>query len=203
MQLVQTEIIDVIDKRGNIVASLDGSDVSKAARQFAAAWRGGLIQRIHDNQGPTMTKPELQALSSRAWKSQDGVSFQRRYLNGTQPCYPEGDRTLGVPRTALAGRAEDAINIFAHRAWSRGLERIEAETAKLEAEIGTTDAARYAEGLEEISKLDAKAELKRRIQAMDDPVAKRRMITKYPELFSHDEMSRLAQERSHAKHAGK
>ena len=203
MNLVQTEIIDAIDAKGRIVASLDGSDVSKAARQFAAAWRGGLIQRIHDNQGPTMTKPELQALSSRAWKSQDGVSFQRRYLNGTQPCYPEGDRTLGVPRTALAGRAEDAINIFAHRAWSRGLERIEAETKKLEAEIAVTDAERYQQGLAEVAKLDAKTELRRRILAMDDPVARESMKQKYPELFSREEMSILAQERSHAKHAGK
>lgn len=200
---IQTDVIDAIDKNGKLVAELDGSDVLKAAREFAHAWEGGLIERINSGEGPTMTKDELKVISSHAWKSQDGVRFRRRYMDGTKPAYPEGELFSGVKRTNLASRVEDAVNRLSHKAWTRGMERIRQETKKLDAELAVTDAKRYAEGLAEVQALDSKNQLKAAILAMSDPVARAQMRAKYAELFDHDALSQMAQERSHAKYDGK
>lgn len=203
MNLVQTDIIDAVDARGRAVAELDGSDVVKAAQEFARKWEGGIIRRIHDGEGPTMTRDELSVIATHAWRSQDGISFKRRYLDGSRAVYPEGDRFYGVQRTNLAQRVSDALDKYAHDAWNNGMKRISDETAKLDAELAVTDAKRYEAGLAEVRQLDAKNQLKAAIEAMSDPVAKATMREKYPELFDRDALSKMAQERSHAKHGGR
>ncbi len=200
---VRTNIIDATDKNGRLVAELDGSDVLKAAREFAHAWENGLIERINNGEGPTMTSDELKAISSHAWKSRDGVRFVRRYMDGTKAEYPEGQSFTGIKRTNLASRVEDAVNKLSHTAWTRGMKRIEEETKRLDAELAVTDAKRYAEGLAEVQALDSKNQLKAAILAMSDPVARAQMKAKYAELFDHDALSQMAQERSHASHAEK
>jgi hypothetical protein len=201
MNLVRTDIIDAVDRNGNVVAELDGGNPADAARKFAHVWRGGMIERVHDGEGATMTKDELDAISGHAWATQDGVRFKRRYYDGSKACHPEDNhRAYGIERTNVADVVARAVDNLSHKAWSNGMVRIEQETAKLEAELATTDADRYAKGLQEIEKLDAKDELKRRILAMKDPVARATMQAKYPELFDRDALSRMAQERSHAKH---
>lgn len=203
MNLVQTDIIDAVDARGKVVAELDGSDVVKAAQEFARKWEGGIIARIHDGEGPTMTKDEMDVITKHMWRSQDGISFKRRYLDGSRAVYPEGDRFYGVQRTHLAQRVSDALDKYAHDAWNNGMKRISDETAKLDAELAVTDAKRYEAGLAEVRQLDAKSQLKRAIEAMSDPVAKATMKGKYPELFDRNALSKMAQERSHAKHGGR
>ena len=201
MNLVITDIIDAVDRNGQLICELDGTDAHKAAQTFAEKWEGGLIARIAAGEGPTMTKDEMGVLSRRAWKSQDGVRFMRRYLDGTTRVYPETNPGwYGIERTSMADHVSDAIDRLASKAWQRGYARIEAETTALDAELAVTDAKRYEDGLAEVKRLDSKNQLKNAILAMTDPHAKQQMMQRYPELFSRDALSRMAQERSHAKH---
>ena len=202
MNLVQTNVVDAVDRAGRLIAELDGTDAHKAAQTFAETWEGGLIARIAAGEGPTMTKDELSVLSGRAWWTQDGIRFMRRYLDGTTRVYPEVDPKMydGVERTRMADRVSDAVDRLASNAWQRGVNRIEQAAKDLDAELAVTDAKRYEEGLAEVKRLDAKGQLKAAILAMTDPHAKKQMMERYPELFSRDALSAMAQARSHAKH---
>lgn len=192
---VQTDVIAAIDRQGRIVAELDGTDPSKAARQFSRAWRNGLLDRVQDDNAPLMDKSELQAVTKHAWRSEDGVRFVRVYMSGTERVYPEG---ISEPRTTMADKVSRAIDQHAHRAWTKGMQRIENATKATRQTLAVDRADEYVRGLEEVRRLDAMGQLKSAIDHMADPVAKREMKERYPELFSDVEVSRMAQEKDAA-----
>ena len=199
-KLIATEIVDVFAKDGTLLCSLDASNPSRAAREFGKHWHDGLIERVtHLESGsPTMTKEELSALAGRAWKD-ERVRFERRYLNGDEITYPEGG---DVRHTPLALNVQVALNDLAERAWKMGWEHIQQTTKETRTQLAVTDGERYLEGLAEVQKLDALSQLKSAISNMADPVAKQAMVAKFPELFSNDAMSELAQLKSHESDMG-
>lgn len=194
-KLIATEIVDVFAKDGTLLCSLDGSNPGRAAREFGKVWHGGLIERVMTAKvgDATMTKEELSALAGRAWKD-ERVRFERRYLNGDEIVHPEGG---DVRRTPLALNVQTALGNLAEMAWKQGWQHVKDTTEETRRTIASTDYERYVQGLEKVRQIDAAGQLKSAILNMSDEAGKKQMKAEFPELFSNDAMSELAQERSH------
>ena len=199
-KLIATEIVDVFTKDGTLLCSLDASNPSAAAREFGKHWHDGLIERVtHLESGsPTMTKEELSALAGRAWKD-ERVRFERRYLDGDKIVHPEGG---DVRHTPLSLKVQTALGNLAERAWKMGWEHIQQTTEETRKQLASTDYERYVQGLEKVRQIDAAGQLKSAILNMSDEAGKKQMKAEFPELFSNDAMSELAQARSHESDMG-
>jgi len=106
-------------------------------------------------------------------------------MHGSQVVHPEGTYYAGqmVPRTSMAHDVERAVSNECTRAWTTIARRTGADNAERADMWAVSDADRYAEGLERVRALTARAELRRQILEVEDESARRELMGEYPELF--------------------